>query len=187
MHSYIYYHCSDLNNSQQFVVGLALCCLGSICSSEMSRDLLGEVERLMKSSNSYIKKKAALCAARIVRKLPELTEMFLPVAKGFLSEKNHGRPDSSSDSTRMFLKLGFFNYPGCLITGITLITEMCDQNADALNYFKKVYISICILAQYVLLLLFLLPLFLSLDINIIFSPFAQPLFALFFTQKLSEY
>lgn len=86
----IYFICSDLNNSQQFVVGLALCCLGSICSSEMSRDLLGEVERLMKSSNSYIKKKAALCAARIVRKLPELTEMFMSCAKGFLSEKNHG-------------------------------------------------------------------------------------------------
>ena len=87
---FLYFSCSDLNNSQQFVVGLALCCLGSICSSEMSRDLLGEVERLMKSSNSYIKKKAALCAARMVRKLPEFTEMFLPVAKGFLTEKNHG-------------------------------------------------------------------------------------------------
>jgi len=86
-----HYLSSDLNNSQQFVVGLALCCLGSICSSEMSRDLLGEVERLMKSSNSYIKKKAALCAARIVRKLPDLTEMFLPCAKSFLSEKNHGK------------------------------------------------------------------------------------------------
>lgn len=83
--------CSDLNNSQQFIVGLALCCLGSICSSEMSRDLLGEVERLMKSTNSYIKKKAALCAARIVRKLPELTEMLLPITKNFLSEKNHGK------------------------------------------------------------------------------------------------
>ncbi len=87
---------SDLNNSQQFVVGLALCCLGSICSAEMSRDLLGEVERLMKSSNSYIKKKAALCATRMIRKLPELTEMFLPVAKGFISEKNHGMLTSAN-------------------------------------------------------------------------------------------
>jgi len=29
----------------------------SICSAEMSRDLAGEVERLMKAGNSYIKKK----------------------------------------------------------------------------------------------------------------------------------
>lgn len=107
---------SDLNSSQQFVVGLALCCLGSICSSEMSRDLLEEVERLMKSQNSYIKKKAALCAARIVRKLPDLSEMFMATAKGFLSDKNHG----------------------CLIAAVSLITEMCELNSEALAYYKKV-------------------------------------------------
>lgn len=83
---------SDLNSQTQFVVGLALCALGAICSPEMSRDLAGEVERLMKSSNTYIKKKATLCAARIVRKVPELMEMFLPVSRTLLSEKNHGKP-----------------------------------------------------------------------------------------------
>jgi AP-1 complex subunit gamma-1 len=31
--------------------------LGAICSPEMSRDLGGEVEKLMKSSNPYLKKK----------------------------------------------------------------------------------------------------------------------------------
>jgi AP-1 complex subunit gamma-1 len=81
---------SDLNSQTQFIVGLALCCLGAISSLEMSRDLAGEVERLMKSSNTYIKKKAALCAARIVRKVPELMEMFLPAARSLITEKNHG-------------------------------------------------------------------------------------------------
>ncbi len=56
----------------------------------MSRDLAGEIERLMKSSNTFIKKKAALCAARIVRKVPELMEMFLPPARSLITEKNHG-------------------------------------------------------------------------------------------------
>jgi AP-1 complex subunit gamma-1 len=64
--------------------------LGAICSLEMSRDLAGEIERLMKSSNTFIKKKAALCAARIVRKVPELMEMFLPPARSLITEKNHG-------------------------------------------------------------------------------------------------
>lgn len=81
---------SDLNSQTQFVVGLALCALGAICSPEMCRDLAGEIERLMKSSNTYIKKKATLCATRIVRKVPELMEMFLPVSRTLLSEKNHG-------------------------------------------------------------------------------------------------
>ncbi len=48
---------SDLNHSNQYIAGLALCALGAICSPEMSRDLGGEVEKLMKSSNPYLKKK----------------------------------------------------------------------------------------------------------------------------------
>lgn len=81
---------SDLNSQVQFVVGLALCTLGAIASVAMCQDLAGEVERLMKSSNTYIKKKAILCAARIVRRIPSLIEMFLPASRNILSEKNHG-------------------------------------------------------------------------------------------------
>ncbi|VEN45197.1 unnamed protein product [Callosobruchus maculatus] len=107
---------NDLNSTTQFVVGLALCTLGAIASPEMARDLAGEVERLMKSPNAYVRKKAALCAFRIVRRVPELMEMFLPATRSMLSEKNHG----------------------VLITGVTLITEMCENSPDTLNHFKKI-------------------------------------------------
>ncbi|CAI8030950.1 AP-1 complex subunit gamma-1 [Geodia barretti] len=107
---------NDMHHQVQYVVGLALCALGSICSEEMSRDLSGEVEKLLKSSNPYIVRKAALCAARIVRKVPDLMEVFVPTTRQLLSEKNHA----------------------VLLTGICLVTEMCTVNPDSLQHFRRV-------------------------------------------------
>ncbi|CAF0974911.1 unnamed protein product [Adineta steineri] len=106
---------NDLNHSNQYIAGLALCALGSICSPEMSRDLGGEVEKLMKSSNPYLKKKAVLCAVRIIRKVPEQFDVFQNSIRSLLSEKNHG----------------------VLLTATALIIEMCKQNSQALQIFRK--------------------------------------------------
>ncbi|AQK55705.1 AP-1 complex subunit gamma-1 [Zea mays] len=58
----------DLNHTNQFIVGLALCALGNICSAEMARDLSPEVERLMRSREVNTKKKNCIEGlARILR------------------------------------------------------------------------------------------------------------------------
>ncbi|EED20006.1 AP-1 adaptor complex subunit gamma, putative [Talaromyces stipitatus ATCC 10500] len=81
---------NDLKHSNQYIVGLALCTLGNIASVEMSRDLFTEVESLITTANPYIRRKAALCAMRICRKVPDLQEHFLEKAKILLSDRNHG-------------------------------------------------------------------------------------------------
>lgn len=137
--------CSDLNNTTQFVVGLSLCTLGAIASPEMARDLASEVERLMKSPNAYIRKKATLCAFRVIRRVPDLMEIFLPATRSILSEKNHGKCclHWSITSHLKWIEIDccvfvFVVISGILITGVTLITEMCENSPDTLNHFKQV-------------------------------------------------
>ncbi len=48
-----------MNNSSMYVVGLALATMGNIASAEMARDLAPEVDKLLSSNNSYVKKKVS--------------------------------------------------------------------------------------------------------------------------------
>ncbi|KKY28269.1 putative ap-1 complex subunit gamma-1 [Diplodia seriata] len=99
---------NDLNHPNQYIVGLALCTLGNIASIEMSRDLFPEVETILSSANPYIRRKAAICAMRICRKVPDLQEHFFEKAKMLLSDRNHG----------------------VLICGLTLVTSMCEADEE---------------------------------------------------------
>ncbi|CAL6432086.1 unnamed protein product [Bathycoccus prasinos] len=81
---------SDLMSKNVYVVGLGLCALGNICTSEMARDVSEEVRKLMLSKNSYVRKKAALCAIRVAKKVPELAESFLDPCERLLNDRHHG-------------------------------------------------------------------------------------------------
>ncbi|CAI0627478.1 unnamed protein product [Linum tenue] len=105
----------DLNHTNQYIVGLALCALGNICSAEMARDLAPEVERLLQFRDPNIRKKAALCSIRIIKKVPDLAENFINPVAALLKEKHHG----------------------VLITGVQLCTDLCKVSPEALEYFRK--------------------------------------------------
>ncbi|GLT50298.1 hypothetical protein SLA2020_237910 [Shorea laevis] len=105
----------DLNHSNQYIVGLALCALGNICSAEMARDLAPEVEKLLQFRDPNIRKKAALCSIRIIKKVPDLAENFINSAAALLKEKHHG----------------------VLITGVQLCTDLCKVSSEALDYLRK--------------------------------------------------
>ncbi|KAG2356259.1 adaptin N terminal region-domain-containing protein [Suillus spraguei] len=106
---------NDMNHSNMYVVGLGLCTFANIASEEMSRDLANEIEKLLGSSNTYIRKKAALCALRVIKKVPDLTDHFISKAKNLLTDRNHG----------------------VLLTAITLTTEMCQIDENCLNEFRN--------------------------------------------------
>lgn len=82
----------------------------------MARDCAPEVEKLLNSQNPYIRKKAALCAIRILRKVPDLLENFIPKVRALLSEKDHS----------------------VLLTGVGLMVEMCRIQSSVAQDFKKV-------------------------------------------------
>jgi AP-1 complex subunit gamma-1 len=121
-----------------YAVGLALCTFANIASEEMSRDLANEIEKLLGSSNTYIRKKvcphvirvhsvgthiirkAALCALRVVKKVPDISDHFTSKAKNLLTDRNHG----------------------VLLTAITLVTEMCQIDTAILNEFRSVSVLI---------------------------------------------
>ncbi|KAI8615855.1 adaptin N terminal region-domain-containing protein [Chytriomyces sp. MP71] len=99
---------NDMNSSSTFISALALHTLGNISSPEMSRDLCSDVEKLLGSNNAYIRKKAALCAIRLCKKVPDLVENFLTRAKEMLAERNEAS----------------------LLTAVTLEIEMCKLNPE---------------------------------------------------------
>ncbi|ORX36765.1 adaptin N terminal region-domain-containing protein [Kockovaella imperatae] len=106
---------NDMNHSNMYAVGLALCTFANISSEEMSRDLSNEIQKLLGSSNTYIRKKAALCALRIIRRVPDLIDHFSLKTKALLQDRNHG----------------------VLLAGVTLATEMCELDESVCAEFRK--------------------------------------------------
>ncbi|DBA97265.1 TPA: hypothetical protein ACH3X1_015011 [Trebouxia sp. C0004] len=112
---------NDLNTRNQYIVGLALCALGNICSNEMARDLAPEVEKLLASTNSYVRKKAALCATRVLRKVPEAIETFADKAAGLLTDRHHG----------------------VLLSGTTLMLEICEIEPKTIEQYRRQVPMLC--------------------------------------------
>lgn len=97
------------------VQGLALCTLSTMGSAEMCRDLASEVEKLLLQPSPYVRKKAVLTAVHMIRKVPELSSIFLPPCTQLLRERHHG----------------------ILLGTVTLITELCERSPAALKHFRK--------------------------------------------------
>jgi len=101
----------DMYHGNTFVVGLALCALANLATPGIARDLSSDVGKLMSNQTPYIRKKAALCAIKLVRKAPELTEFFVPKIKALLGDRNHG----------------------VLLTTVSLLVELCEMEPQLID------------------------------------------------------
>eukprot|EP01100_Stratorugosa_tubuloviscum_P013222 TRINITY_DN650_c0_g1_i1.p1 TRINITY_DN650_c0_g1~~TRINITY_DN650_c0_g1_i1.p1 ORF type:complete len:831 (+),score=385.44 TRINITY_DN650_c0_g1_i1:59-2551(+) len=106
---------NDLNHPNQYVVGLALCSLANLATPGMARDLSPDVIKLLSSYNPYIRKKAILCAIRIIRKASDLMENYVSRIRTLLTERNHA----------------------VLFTTITLMNQLCDIDNTNILVFRK--------------------------------------------------
>jgi hypothetical protein len=62
---------------------------------------------------------AALCAVRIVKRVPDLIENFVGKAKSLLQDRNHG----------------------VLLAGVTLVIDMCNLDEECRDEFRKVSVA----------------------------------------------
>jgi AP-1 complex subunit gamma-1 len=80
----------DLTNPNQYIQALSLITIGNLATQDMARDLAGDVEKLLRSNNSYLRKKAALAAIRLLKKEPDLIEHMSERIVSLLKDRSHG-------------------------------------------------------------------------------------------------
>jgi len=106
---------TDLQSSTHYVVALALSALSEITTADMCKELAPEVCKLLTSGNNYVKKKAALAATRVIRRVPDLTEEFIEKIPSLMEERHHG----------------------VLLATLSLVEEILELRPDYKEKFKK--------------------------------------------------
>ena len=105
----------DLVSTNQYIQALALITIGNLSTQDMARDLISDVEKLMRSNNSYLRKKSSLSAIRLLRKEPDLIEHFVSNVAPLLKDRAHG----------------------VILTGIQLILDIIELQPDTREEFAK--------------------------------------------------
>jgi AP-1 complex subunit gamma-1 len=110
----------DLTNQNQYIVALSLIAIGNLSTQDMARDVASDVEKLLRSNNSYLRKKAALATIRLLKKEPDLIEHMSERIVGLLKDRSHG----------------------VLITGIQLMTEVIEQQPEMADEYRRLVPSL---------------------------------------------
>ncbi|MES1904501.1 MAG: AP-1 complex subunit gamma-1 [Paramarteilia canceri] len=105
----------DLDNSNQFIIGFALNCIGNLCNPYFADYFPQKLISLYNHRHSYIKKKAILCSARIVALKPQLVSEIIHSA----------------------LPLIYLNTKIMIMPSLILALEICYANPDYIPQFTE--------------------------------------------------
>lgn len=84
------HHDLNVTATSNYIAALALIALSEICTAEMCRELVADVILLIDKGLAFIKKKAALAASRMIKKLPETCDDFYDKIDGLMEDRHHG-------------------------------------------------------------------------------------------------
>jgi AP-1 complex subunit gamma-1 len=110
----------DLSNPNQYIQALSLVAIGNLATQDMARDLASDVDKILRSPNAYLRKKASLAAIRLLKKEPDLIELLGERIVSLLKDKAHG----------------------VLITGLQLMIEVLDLLPDLKEEYQKLVPSL---------------------------------------------
>ncbi|CCW67171.1 unnamed protein product [Phytomonas sp. Hart1] len=123
---------SDMANGSPLLQAVSLNAAANVASADMSCDIFEKVNRLLDSSNLYIRRKACLVALRIVRKNPTYAEHFLERLVDIFSPSRFGH---------LLCSLALINE--CLQSeaGAVFLPRYRKLAPDAVNALKRLVLS----------------------------------------------
>jgi len=80
----------DFGSKSMFETGMALSTLASICSPEISRDIVTDLTGILSSARPYLRKKCVLCMFKIFVKYPTALRTCFPKLKERLGDEDQG-------------------------------------------------------------------------------------------------
>lgn len=110
----------DLVNSNQYIVALALIAIGNLATQDMARDLASDVDKLLRSNNSYLRKKAALATIRLIKKEPDVIEHMSERIVSLLKDRSHG----------------------VLVGGVQLMIDICEVIPEYVEEYRQLVPSL---------------------------------------------
>jgi hypothetical protein len=137
----------DMTSSNDAIQGLALACVGNLGGKEFAETLMSDVQRILFSpqTRAVVRKKAALCLLRMIRKCPEMMPQDADFPARIMSLLDDGNIGVLTAITSLLLGVASQatkGYEDLVPKAVTILTKLCFADARNKSVYKY-YNTIC--------------------------------------------